>query len=123
MIRPLRDTDLPALKRLHAESGFAYELPTLIECAYVVTDENDKPIQIAIAERSIQLYLLAEKSHPLAMMEGIRQLHEALAMDLRAKGYRSADAYLPPLIEKQFGRRLMKSFGWLKNWTSYCFHF
>lgn len=122
-IRPLRGSDLPILERMHADCGFAYSMPkpSLIEAAFVVADENDQPIQVAIAERTVQLYLLGSRDgHALAKMEGIRQLHDALREKLAAKGYKSADAWLPPQIEKAFGRRLMKSFSWLRNtWGSY----
>lgn len=122
-IRPLLALDLPILERMHADCGFAYSMPDpkLIEAALVVTDENDQPVQIAIAERTVQIYLLCKSDgHALAKMEGIRQLHDSMREKLAAKGYKQADAWLPPQIEKAFGRRLMKSFSWLRNtWGSY----
>jgi hypothetical protein len=56
----------------------------------------------------------------MARMSGLQQLHEALRGKLKPLGYRSADAWLPPQIEHSFGKRLIKSFGWLRNtWISY----
>lgn len=122
-IRPLRGSDIPILERMHADSGFAYTMPDqrLIEAAFVVADENDEPVQVAIAERTVQLYLLGKSGgHPMAKMRGIQQLHEALREKLKPLGYKFADAWLPPQIERSFGKRLIRSFGWLRNtWISY----
>lgn len=120
-IRPMTDADVPALKRLHAQSGFSHAFPNgPIEDAFVIADEADAPIMAAIAERTIQLNLICGKERPFAMLHGLRLLHGALRDALHAKGYRMADAWLPPEICESFGRTLMRRFGWAKNlWTSY----
>lgn len=124
-VRPIKDSDLPALRQMYEASGFGYQFPDfksgMFEAIAVVVDDNDKPIMVAAAERIVQLYLLrGEIAHPAAALGAIRLLHEALRPALKAKGYREAEAFLPPAIAKNFGRRLMRSFGWLKNWPSYC---
>lgn len=131
-VRELRASDLPALRAMHERAGFAYEFPELamLEAAAVVVDENDQPLMAAAAERIVQLYLFVEPRtttscalHPAARLHAIRLLHRALAEALRARGYREANAFLPPGIERSFGRRLMRTFGWIRNWTSYAIHF
>jgi len=110
---------------MYEQAGFAYQFPDLhsplFEAAKVVVDEDDQPLMAAAAERIIQLYLFCGKmEHPGAALHGIRMLHEALRPELKERGYAEANAFLPPQIEKSFGRRLMRSFGWVKNWASYC---
>lgn len=92
----------------------------LIEAAFVVVDDHDQPIMGVFAERSVQLSLICGDESPLVNYAGLRELHSTMRNALKAKGYKSADAWLPPEIEASFGRVLMKRFGWLKNmWASY----
>ncbi|MGH9343307.1 MAG: hypothetical protein ACRD19_06045 [Terriglobia bacterium] len=127
-VRALEETDIPALQAMHRAAGFDYEFPDFrngkFEAIAVVADNLGRPLMAAAAERIVQLYLLSgEFSHPASKLHAIRLLHHALAEMLRAQGYREANAFLPPEIENHFGRRLMKSFGWVKNWASYAIRF
>lgn len=94
-----------------------------MESALVVEDDSGNPIVAAAAERIVQLYLFRGEAGPPETLGAIRMLHSALAEELRQKGYREANAFLPPQVEKSFGRRLMRTFGWARNWASFCIHF
>jgi len=94
-----------------------------MESVLVVEDEDGKIIGAAAAERIVQLYFFKGSGSPGETLGAIRLLHAALAFELRTKGYREANAFLPPQVEKSFGRRLMRTFGWIRNWTSFCIHF
>jgi hypothetical protein len=127
-VRELKADDIPVLRAMHERSGFAYEWPDLdsgrFESTLVVVDEEDRPIMAAFAERIVQLYLLTgDEGHPAAKLHGIRLLHQTMQSQLERKGYTEANAFLPPEVERIFGRRLMKTFGWAKNWLSYCIRF
>lgn len=124
MIRPLKPSDIPTLRQMHELSGYQYAFPDLqgpmMESVLVATEDNDVPIAAIAAERIVQAYLLMDDSmHPAARMRIIRQFHESLAMELRKKGYHSLEAFLPPPIAETFGRRLMRTFGWVRNWPSF----
>ncbi len=124
MIRPMKISDIPTLRQLYEFSGLPYAFPDLrgplMESVLVVTDDNDVPVAACAAERIIQLYLLIDESlHPAAKMRYIRDLHNHLSVVLSSKGYREANAFIPPEMEKSFGRRLMRTFGWLRNWPSF----
>lgn len=124
-VRGLQFKDIPAIRKMYEESGFAYDFPDfydpMFEGASVVVDDNDNPIMMAAAERIVQLYLICDKTgHPAARLHAIRLLHEDLRPKLAAKGYRSAEAFIPPQIEKTFSKRLAKTFNWTRNWTSWC---
>lgn len=127
-VRALKASDLPALREMHRAAGFDYAFPDFqngkFEACAVVADKLDRPLMAAAAERILQLYLLSgEFPHPASKLHAIRLLHAALAAALKAAGYREANAFLPPAIEKRFGHRLMRTFGWVKNWASYCIRF
>ena len=126
-VRPLRDSDIPILKRLAESSGFEY--PTNpsegnIEAVLVVEDEDATIVMACAAERLVQLYLWADPDrHPAAKLGALRLLHTEMSKVLREKGYHSVEAFLPPSIAKQFGRRLERTFSWVKNWPSWTIWF
>lgn len=122
MIRELRPSDIPLLRSWHETSGFEYTFPNFdrMEGALVLTDENDIPLAAVAAERIVQLYLwMDENLHPAAKLRIIRELHQNMTTVLCSKGYHEANAFLPPGLEKSFGRRLMKTFQWVRNWPSF----
>ena len=126
--RPLIDSDVPALREMHERSGFAYKFPDLtgpmMEAVVVVADEDNRPVAAAIAERLVQVSLLLKgDEHPAAKLHWLKILHTGLATELKKRGYTSVEAFLPPQIENSFGRRLMRTFGWCKNWNSFSRNF
>jgi hypothetical protein len=120
--RPLRSEDIPTLREFYTASGFAYDFPDLsrMEAVVVVADEDDRPIMAVAAEKLVQLYLLASKDgHPATKLHAIRLLHSAMSAELIRLGYNGAEAFIPPSIASVFGRRLERTFGWVKNWRSW----
>jgi hypothetical protein len=120
--RTLKNSDIPALRAMAEASGFPY--PDLsaerLEAVVVVVDDEDRPVMACAAERLVQLYLwCGEFQRPHAKLYALRLLHEAMAEDLRRKGYVSAEAFLPPSLAKRFARRLEKTLGWKPNWPSW----
>ena len=127
-IRELRREDIPVLEEMFRRSGFEYEFPDLtgpeFEAIRVVVDENDAPLMAVAAKRTVELYLFCgDFEHPAAKLHSIRMLHDSMKWALKQKGYTEVNAFLPPQVEKSFGRRLMRTFGWMRNWHSYCFRF
>jgi hypothetical protein len=124
MIRPMTPSDIPTLRQMYEFSGLPYTLPDLrgplMESVLVVTDDNDVPVAACASERIIQLYLLIDETlHPAAKLRYIRELHQNMADVLRCKGYSEANCFVPPEMEKSFGRRLMRTFNWVRNWPSF----
>jgi len=125
-VRNLQNSDIPILLDMHIKSGLEYEFPDLrsahMEAVKVVVDESGTPLMAAAAERILQAYLFCgEFEHPAAKLAAVRMLHGAMAPDLKAKGYSSLEAFIPPILAR-FTRRL-KAFGWVSNWPSFCIKF
>lgn len=121
-VRELRESDIPILRAMAEASGFPYpELSTArLEAILIVVDDENHPIMACAAERLVQLYLWSgEFERPHAKVFALRLLHEAMATELRNKGYTSAEAFLPPSLAKRFSRRLEKMFHWRPNWPSW----
>ncbi len=124
IIRHLHPDDIPALRAMYEAQGFEYEFPDLegplMESVLVVEEDGGKILAAVAAERLVQLYFLcADLEHPAAKLAIVRALHTHMADALRAKGYHSAEAFLPPPIAETFGKRLERTFGWVRNWQSW----
>lgn len=125
--RPLRPSDIPILKSIADKSGFPY--PDLshphIEAVEVVTDDEGEIIGACAAKRLVELYLFIIQDHsPAVKMDAIKLLHRSMATSLRAILYNEANVSIPPPLEKQFGRRLERTFGWAKSrWQNWFIRF
>lgn len=124
-IRPLKEIDKPFLERWHREAGFDYPLPDLSGPLFdvlVVVDENDIPVQAIAAKKTAEMFLLLDPhwKNPRWRLEALMQGHEAMREKLHADGIDDVIAFLPPEVEKSFGRRLTKIFGWIPGrWKHY----
>lgn len=118
-VRELRVSDVEILREIAARSGYPYPDGEALELVRVVEDDDHKPVMACAGKKLVELYLWNSLTRPLAVMHGLKLLHDDMAQTLRAKGYRSAECFLPPALAEQFGRRLEKSFGWNKNWPSW----
>ena len=127
LIREYSESDLDALRSMHARQGFDYPFPDLADPIFVsklvVEDENGRAVMASLARLTCEMYLLAEpgEGKPRARFARLLVLHAAGERDLLTRGLDAAHAWLPPRIAARFGRRL-QSLGWIRDdaWTPYC---
>lgn len=125
-IRTLKASDIPILGAMAEASKFPY--PDLnhphIEAVLVITDDADRPIMACAAKRLIELYLYVDPAcSPAVKMAALNTLHKGMSAVLREIKYNSVECYLPEQIAAKFGRRLERTWGWVKNWPSWCVRF
>ena len=119
-VRSLLAADVPILNEMATRSGFDYPSDlAAMEAVLVVETDDGRILMACAAERICQLFLWMGEGAPGAKLHGLRLLHTAMAEELKAKGYTEANAFLPPCVALQFGRRLERSFAWAKNWPSW----
>jgi hypothetical protein len=126
-VRAYTESDLDALRRMHARQGFDYAFPNLADPIFVsklvVEDDAGRAVMASLARITCEMYLLADPGagNPLERYARLLELHRAGEQDLLARGLDDAHAWLPPAIAKRFGRRLA-ALGWLRDdaWTPYC---
>lgn len=139
LIREHKESDLDALRRMHASQGFDYPFPDLADPIFVsklvLEDDSGRPVMAALARLTCEMYLLVDRSNPRGDAPGrsgkagkpreryewLLALHAAGERDLFARGLDDAHAWLPPQIARRFGRRL-EALGWVRDdaWTPYC---
>lgn len=121
----MEESDIPILNRMAVSSGFPYpDLTEPLEAVIVLADDEDRPVMAVGAKRLVELYLWCGKGMALTPHENIaalRLLHDGMAEQLKTLGYNGGvEAFLPPSVAAKFGKRLEKTFGWVKNWPSWC---
>ena len=127
LVRGYTESDLDALRRMHALQGFDYAFPDLSDPIFVsklvVEDESGRAAMASLARLTCEIYLLADPGagNPRERYARLVELHRAGERDLLARGLDDAHAWLPRPIAKRFGRRLA-ALGWVRDdaWTPYC---
>lgn len=106
------------LEKWAKSSGFPYIEP---DGAFIIADDQGNPIMACKPKQIVELYLWVDpNAAPLIKLHALRKLHDIMIPELKAQGISEVNAFLPPEIERKFGRRLMRTFGWVRNWISYC---
>jgi hypothetical protein len=121
-IRPYTESDLARLQQLHEAQGFSYQFPDLDKPEFVskTVIENGETIEAALLLRkTLETYLLMPK---MTRKEGLGRIlifeREILPL-LKAMGFTDLHAWLPPEIDKRFGK-LLVHLGWQKQlWPAY----
>ena len=125
LIRRYRPEDEPALRKMHQQQGFAYEFPEINDPIFltklVLEDGQGRPVMAVLARLTCELYLLAEPDvgAPRERLAAFLALHGMAEHDLGRRGLEDGTCWVPPKIEKSFGRRLAR-LGWVRDpWASY----
>jgi hypothetical protein len=133
-IREYTERDLGALREIHARQGFAYELPDLRHPLFVTKlvlaedrardgDGEGKILGAALLRLTAEAYLLLDPSagSPRQRWHALVRLHGSAERDAWGRGLEDVHAWLPPALEKKFGKRIER-LGWVRDdaWTPYC---
>ena len=132
-IRAYHNSDLAALREIHAAQGFDYPLPDLGNPLFltklVLSEELDsalnseKILGAALLRLTAEAYLLLDPTTgtPHERWQHLLALHAAAERDAWQRGLEDVHAWLPPPIAAKFGKRIAK-LGWIQdnNWTPYC---
>jgi len=128
IIRPFENGDLEAIKQMHAKQNFAYAFPDVSNptflCKKVLENGNAKPEMAAMIHLTGEAYLLVDPELDISPRDRWAQfvaLHEQVRRDAWNIGLEDIHCWLPPQVEKSFGKRLM-SLGWKRPlWTDYMY--
>jgi hypothetical protein len=131
-IREYNEQDLNSLRTIHASQGFDYALPNLGNPLFVTklvlteTDQNaqgEKILGAALLRLTAEAYLLLDPKAgtPRDRWQALLELHGAAHRDAWCRGLEDVHAWLPPGLEKKFGKRIER-LGWIRDdaWTPYC---
>ncbi|HXZ20227.1 MAG TPA: hypothetical protein VEG63_09775 [Candidatus Acidoferrales bacterium] len=124
-IRDYTPEDEPALREMHAAQGFDYPFPDLSSQLFltrlVLEDDAGRPLMAVLGRVTCEVYLLAQPraGTPQERWQRFLAVHEAMRQALHAQGFEDATCWLPPRIERAFGRRLRR-LGWVRDaWAAF----
>ena len=124
-IRLYRPEDEPALREMHSRQGFAYDWPDITDPIFltklVLEDGHGRPVMAVLARLTCELYLLADPQGgtPRERYAAFLALHGMTEHELGRRGLQDGTCWVPPQIEKAFGRRLAR-LGWIRDpWASF----
>jgi hypothetical protein len=131
-IREYDEQDLESLRAIHASQGFDYALPDFSNPLFVTklvlaeTKQNakeEKILGVALLRLTAEAYLLLDPKAgtPRDRWQALLTLHAAAHGDAWHRGLEDVHAWLPPGLEKKFGKRIER-LGWVRDnaWTPYC---
>ena len=140
-IREYRESDLAALRAIHAAQGFDYPLPDLRNPLFVTklilsnatanaedgATASEPPeetiIGAALLRLTAEAYLLLDPNagSPPDRWQWLLGLHAATERDAWQRGLEDVHAWLPPPVASRFGKRI-EQLGWRRDdtWTPYC---
>jgi len=117
--------DIAALQAMHASQKLDYQLPDFDRPDWVVRavlEETPGQPQMAILlRRTCEEYLLIgpDAGNGKDRIGKILALQREVATKAAARGYRDLHVWVPPSVEKNFGRHLSQ-LGWQRPlWTDY----
>jgi hypothetical protein len=143
-VREYRESDLAALRAIHASQGFDYALPSLNNPLFVTklilsdTEANtgeresindnankknadsdapqEKIIGAALLRLTAEAYLLLDPKAgtPRQRWNWLLQLHAATEREAWQRGLEDVHAWLPPPIAQKFGKRITQ-LGWRRD--------
>lgn len=117
-LRRFQPQDERAIENVFVAQGFDYELPDLSRFPYlqILADEHNQARIVVGCRNLAEVFMLTDPSWetPKVRMEGLKSIHESMRQELAKANVAEAIAWLPPQIERPFGRRLMRSFGWFE---------
>lgn len=124
ILRLLKDSDIPILQEAHAKSGINCLFPDMkhphMLGSVVLVDENDIPVVGLSSKLMIEGYLFfVREMDPECKFAALKQLEREYPAILRGLGFNEFNVSIPPQLEKSFGRKLCKAFGFGRNWPSF----
>ena len=124
-IRDYLPEDEAALREMHGAQGFDYPFPDLSNQLFltrlVLEDDDGRLLMAALGRVTCEVYLLAQPGEGTAQerWQRLLALHEATRRTLHVQGFEDATCWIPPRIERAFGRRLRR-LGWMRDaWAAY----
>jgi hypothetical protein len=123
IVRPATFDDLPRISELYRAQGFQYEQPNWSGMLVSAVVEVDGQIEMAaFLRKTAETYLLLDPRAAASKKKRLGQLlilHKELVKPAERSGLSDLHCWLPPDIDRDFGRLLLH-LGWQKPlWPCY----
>ena len=122
-IRHALPEDDVRLKAIHEHMGIHYELPDLSKMAIKLVFEDDEGCVLMgiLLRPTVEAYMLLDTQEKTSARERWSRflcLHRAALREAAARGFDDGYAFLPPDLDRSFGRKLER-LGWFRPWPAW----
>jgi hypothetical protein len=124
-IRAYCPEDKPGIERLHRAQGFGFPMPDLTDPLHfikLVGEENGRIVNAALAHLTAEIYFFTDPNHgtPRQRFDNFLTMERhGCGQAYYPGGLSDIHAFLPPAVQKAFGRRLLQ-LGWQREpWTPF----
>lgn len=118
-VRFMNKGDVPRVKEIYEKQGFDYQFPNLDEFFEipVLVDDHDQVVMAVGGIPTVELFFWIDQDWetPGMRFEALKFLHEFFRREMKSRGVIQGHVFIPPGMEKSFGRRLQKHFGWVPS--------
>lgn len=122
------ETDLEALKQMHAAQGFEYLFPDLDHPRFftklVVEDEDGNPVMALVGKLTSEMmfFMFPEAGTSRERLERFLALHQASEQEMAEFGLDECFAEIPPGPRMEKFKRLLSLLGWvpMREWAPWC---
>lgn len=126
IIREYKPKDFDALVEIWRKQGVDYVLPDFTDprfvCRRILENGTGRPEMAMLFRLTSEAYLLLdhEVGTPADRLEHLKALGDDAEQEMLAKGFQDFSFWLPPEMQKSFGRRLENA-GFVKDskWIPY----
>lgn len=106
---------------MYGALGSQYPWPDLYDGTFMaiqVVESEGRIVMAQAARRTAEIYLLLDPawSTPGFRFEAMRRLQAAGVQRMRELRVNDCHALIPPVVEKRFGKRLLKMGWWKPTW-------
>ena len=122
IVRPFEEKDLPAIQAMHKSMDLGYEPPDWGNMVVSCVIERDEEITMATFLRpTAETFLLMNEGRKRDQLADLLITHREMVAPMKRNGLTDTHAWLPPVVDRDFGK-LLKNIGWKQQlWNSYCF--
>jgi hypothetical protein len=114
--RKMTAADLNRVKAMFAAKGADFQFPNFGNniMAKRVVESGSLIVAGAAARVTTEIYLFTDPSweSPRWRLEAIKFLQREMCAELKEKGITEGVAWIPPAMERAFGKRLVDDLGW-----------
>ncbi len=121
IVRNLRNSDWDIARTLHEDTHFDFKWPenmAHVAAGCVIEDDAGDPMAVCAAKLQPEIFIaMNQKLHPMVRIQALAMAH-LFAQEAMA-GYDEMFCFLPPELERGYGRHLQRHFGWVPTWKGY----
>lgn len=124
-IRPYKPEDEPVIRAIYVERGYSFDFPDLNAADMVsiwVCEDEGRVVSAVAARKTVEIsaFVAQDWKNPAWRLSAMMELQKYGSTDLASQGFTDQHCWVKSEI-RGFGRRLVRSMGWIRSMGGDCF--